>query len=873
MQKLLLTSFVFILLASTANAQGPGVQRRTSLLNLEQAKAREGTKAGQIGLTDSQGDQRYSQYVEINPTPVAYTPTATGNPSANYSEFVEAPGGDIWYIDWQGRGVLLEAEACDQDWLQISDNSCPDNINDSIYHYQYASIGARYVWPQAEFLVTDSTLMGLQVISGNRNARLALYDNQNGTWAFLDQGGSDATLMLQRDNDFVVKSSTATAPQSAGALVNHFAVNTSDSTIQAHRYSSTRPADTATLNNVAYWDANGVFRKRPTSDLPSPAVAANRIVYGTGSSIAGDADYQYVAAENVVKHVGPPISGSTKKTAHSITIPVTSSFSGRYFPIMKWRLDDSDFNLYGTDSLLFGFSEELVTGFAFRHRGGATSGTGFGVEMMDDGDFGVIMSDDSTFGRSTYFSAISGSASDGVFLSQRHRTATGLYHAVGATAADGYHYKYPNGGIANGYGGSAAGLFFSGNDTTGNTVLFGAQSNNLTAGNNDYVGWVSGQFKSGASDYRMRRVSTPIMTALRQVLYSGGNQSLFDWIRVNMKDQDTTGNYISFYNNRYTFPNAAPGSGTKIMQWASGTPSFVNIPTGTIGGSIVNEQVAVGSGTNTVSGSSNLTYSSGALIADGASAGGGSFVPKITAKTTQGSSSTVRIGFEEPSTTANYPRIYFNSNATASALVNSGFVNQLNGVNQWFFGMSNDGQYGGTAGNANSRYVGYYDYVSAAWRYGFTGSGDLYVGPSTTTYGMKIQQATSGTNWTFLASGQAQAHKYTSSSAFPGTAVASLYTDASGNIITGTANVIIKGSATIDFASTAAGAATDVAFTLTGAADGDVISLGTPNSVTTSGGMYFAWVSAADNVTIRFLNTTGSPIDPGSATFKVTVTK
>jgi hypothetical protein len=85
------------------------VQRRTSLLNLEQAKAREGTKAGQIGLTDSQGDQRYSQYVEINPTPVAYTPTATGNPSANYSEFVEAPGGDIWYIDWQGRGVLLEA--------------------------------------------------------------------------------------------------------------------------------------------------------------------------------------------------------------------------------------------------------------------------------------------------------------------------------------------------------------------------------------------------------------------------------------------------------------------------------------------------------------------------------------------------------------------------------------------------------------------------------------------------------------------------------------------------------------------------------------------------------------------------------------------
>jgi len=84
----------------------------------------------------------------------------------------------------------------------------------------------------------------------------------------------------------------------------------------------------------------------------------------------------------------------------------------------------------------------------------------------------------------------------------------------------------------------------------------------------------------------------------------------------------------------------------------------------------------------------------------------------------------------------------------------------------------------------------------------------------------------------------------------------------------------LSASETLDFGSTAAGASTDLTITVTGAADGDVVSLGVPNASVTATGRYFAWVSATNTVTVRFSPTilVGSE-DPASGTFKVTVTK
>lgn len=90
--------------------------------------------------------------------------------------------------------------------------------------------------------------------------------------------------------------------------------------------------------------------------------------------------------------------------------------------------------------------------------------------------------------------------------------------------------------------------------------------------------------------------------------------------------------------------------------------------------------------------------------------------------------------------------------------------------------------------------------------------------------------------------------------------------------ILGTTPTSLSGSATLDFGSTAAGAVSNLTITVTGAAVGDVVSLGAP--AIPDKGTYFAYVSATNTVTVRYANndlTTAK--DPASGTFKVKVFK
>jgi len=84
---------------------------------------------------------------------------------------------------------------------------------------------------------------------------------------------------------------------------------------------------------------------------------------------------------------------------------------------------------------------------------------------------------------------------------------------------------------------------------------------------------------------------------------------------------------------------------------------------------------------------------------------------------------------------------------------------------------------------------------------------------------------------------------------------------------------VLKGSATLDFASTATLTSTDLTITVTGAADGDAVFLGVSNASTLTNGCFTAWVSAVNTVTVRFTNNSGGALDPASGTFKVTVNK
>jgi hypothetical protein len=83
----------------------------------------------------------------------------------------------------------------------------------------------------------------------------------------------------------------------------------------------------------------------------------------------------------------------------------------------------------------------------------------------------------------------------------------------------------------------------------------------------------------------------------------------------------------------------------------------------------------------------------------------------------------------------------------------------------------------------------------------------------------------------------------------------------------------LTNTATLDFASTAAGSSSDLTITVTGAADGDPVAVGVPNGSISSNTAFHAWVSASNTVTVRFMNATGGAVDPASGTFRVSVLK
>jgi len=296
MRKLFLL-VLFACVALTAQAQyiqgslnggppAPGPKYRSNLNTLERTV----NLAGATILTDTFGNQRFALYVHIEDTCINYTPLPTGNTN-NLSAFVERCGTDsLWYIDWTGASVFIgdrsggAAASCDQDWLTISTDTCPTSIYDSIYHQKYASVGARYVWPGATFLVNDSTSSNgvLMVIQGERSAKLAFYDLLNERWTMLYSNNTDLSVYVPQDGTFNVSTVSGT-PDAPVADVPHFQVFTLDSTIAMNQYPNTR-RDTQAVANFLYTDDMGIVRSQSVDSFP---LAGRGGIYG-GSGLIPD---------------------------------------------------------------------------------------------------------------------------------------------------------------------------------------------------------------------------------------------------------------------------------------------------------------------------------------------------------------------------------------------------------------------------------------------------------------------------------------------------------------------------------------------------------------------------------------------------------
>lgn len=84
----------------------------------------------------------------------------------------------------------------------------------------------------------------------------------------------------------------------------------------------------------------------------------------------------------------------------------------------------------------------------------------------------------------------------------------------------------------------------------------------------------------------------------------------------------------------------------------------------------------------------------------------------------------------------------------------------------------------------------------------------------------------------------------------------------------------LTNSASLNFGNIANGASEILTIPVAGAALGDPVTLGIPSNVMTDGRLdYQAWVSAADVVSVRFLNLSGGNVNPAAGTFKVSVVK
>ena len=82
---------------------------------------------------------------------------------------------------------------------------------------------------------------------------------------------------------------------------------------------------------------------------------------------------------------------------------------------------------------------------------------------------------------------------------------------------------------------------------------------------------------------------------------------------------------------------------------------------------------------------------------------------------------------------------------------------------------------------------------------------------------------------------------------------------------------VLSATASLNFDLTAV-TVEDKTMTITGAAVGDIVTLGVPNGSVTTSVQYTAWVSAADTVTVR-ARTSATGEDPASGTFRATVIK
>lgn len=147
----------------------------------------------------------------------------------------------------------------------------------------------------------------------------------------------------------------------------------------------------------------------------------------------------------------------------------------------------------------------------------------------------------------------------------------------------------------------------------------------------------------------------------------------------------------------------------------------------------------------------------------------------------------------------------------------------------------------------------------------------LNVGNGTSAPSLRLLEPSgSGTNYTaFTVAAQAADITLTLPTAAPTANGQHLVSTTAGVMSWG----VISGTATLNFDLTALNYQ-DLTITVTGAADGDAVTIGVPNAAVVADVTYFGWVSGTNTVSIRCSRVGGGgAADPASGTFKATLVR
>ena len=219
-----------------------------------------------------------------------------------------------------------------------------------------------------------------------------------------------------------------------------------------------------------------------------------------------------------------------------------------------------------------------------------------------------------------------------------------------------------------------------------------------------------------------------------------------------------------------------------------------------------------------------------------------------------------------------------NSNYTTH-IYGTGAFNTLidgNNTNGTWLDINNSSTGGGkwglvSSGSGNGSGKLYlFSYASSATTVAFQTDGNVGIGTISPTAVLQIKAgtATAGTAPLKLTSGINLTTPEDGAIEFDGT---NYYATASSTRYTLTKT--LTATATLNFPITLTLTSSILTLTVTGAADGDVVSLGVPTSSVINNGIFTAYVSAANTVTVKFNNTSSLSLDPASGTFRVSVLK